>query len=102
MVVSHLVLKMCIRDSTIRVPRNAMNWAIFMAGGSFAKIPPIDEVPVYEKASSFSPIDRQTDMDTQWVMGAVGKGYLGYLSLIHIFVQRWLHEITGPLRIFVL
>ena len=25
--------------STIRVPRNAMNWAIFMAGGSFAKIP---------------------------------------------------------------
>ena len=64
--------------STIRVPRNAMNWAIFMAGGSFAKIPPIDELPVYEKASSFSPIDRQTDMDTQWVMGAVGKGYLGY------------------------
>ncbi|MCS3152595.1 DUF6298 domain-containing protein [Phocaeicola dorei] len=30
--------------STIRVPRNAMNWAIFMAGGSFAKIPPIDEL----------------------------------------------------------
>ena len=38
------------------------------------KFRPIDELPVYEKASSFSPIDRQTDMDTQWVMGAVGKG----------------------------
>lgn len=60
--------------STIRVPRNAMNWAIFMAGGSFAKIPPIDELPVYEKASSFSPIDRQTDMDTQWVNGGCRKG----------------------------
>ena len=65
---------MVYNGSTIRVPRNAMNWAIFMAGGSFAKIPPIDELPVYEKASSFSPIDRQTDMDTQWGNGGCRKG----------------------------
>ena len=41
------------------------------------KIPPIDELPVYEKASSFSPIDRQTDMDTQWVMGLSERDTLG-------------------------
>lgn len=41
---------------------------------ALCQIPPIDELPVYEKASSFSPIDRQTDMDTQVGNGGCRKG----------------------------
>lgn len=59
-------------------PHNAAHWAVFMAGGSFAKVPPVDELPIYEAASSFAPMDEQTDMESQWVLGATGKGYLVY------------------------
>lgn len=62
----------------VRAPHNAVPWAVFMAGGSFAQVPPIDELPVYELASSFVPIDDQTDMETQWVLGSAGKAYLVY------------------------
>ncbi|WP_455666203.1 DUF6298 domain-containing protein [Phocaeicola sp.] len=62
--------------SQIRTLYHAIHWAIFMAGGSFAKVPPIDQLPVYEAASDFAPMDDQTDMETQWVLGALGKGYL--------------------------
>lgn len=64
--------------SLLGASRNAVHWAIFMAGGSFAKVPPVDGLPVYEVASSFTSIDNQTVMDSQWVMGAAEKGYLLY------------------------
>ena len=64
--------------SLVGASRNAVHWAIFMAGGSFAKVPPIDELPVYEAASSFASMDSQTEIDRQWVMGAAQKGYLLY------------------------
>ena len=57
---------------------NAANWAIFMAGGSLAKVPPVDGIPVYELASDFEPIEFQTHNQHQWVMGKTGKGYIAY------------------------
>ena len=57
---------------------NLSGWAVFMAGGSLAPVPPVDEVDVYQTASTFQPIDEQTQHGRQWVLGKKGKGYLVY------------------------
>lgn len=88
-----------------RAPHNAAHWAVFMAGGSFAKVPPVDGVPFYELASSMLPMEDQTVADSQWVMGALGKGYIvcsmnGSVDLDLTADKRkykvaWIHPITG-------
>ena len=88
-----------------RAPHNAANWAVFMAGGSFAKVPPIDGIPFYETASSLLPMEGQTLADEQWVLGATGKGYIVYtmkgevrLDLSadkHKYKVAWVNPVTG-------
>lgn len=90
-----------------RVPQNAANWAVFMAGGSLAKVPPVDGVPFYELASTMLPLESQTIMDEQWVMGAMDKGYIvcsmnGVVKLDLTGDKRkykvaWIHPVTGEL-----
>ena len=90
-----------------RAPQNAANWAVFMAGGSFAKVPPVDGVPFYELASTMLPLENQTVMDEQWVMGASGKGYIvcsmnGVVKLDltgdkRKYKMAWIHPVTGEL-----
>ena len=59
-----------------RAPYNAANWAVFMAGGSFAKVPPVDGVPFYELASGMTPMENQNIAGKQWTLGTTGKGYI--------------------------
>lgn len=51
------------------VEGNAANWAVFMAGGSLAKVPPIEAMDVYTLASEFQPVASLTESNRQWVMG---------------------------------
>lgn len=88
-----------------RAPHNAAHWAVFMAGGSFAKVPPVDGVPFYELASGMLPMETQVVQDQQLVMGAAGQGYIIYsmngkveLDLTtdkRNYKVAWIHPLTG-------
>jgi hypothetical protein len=90
-----------------RVPYNAANWAVFMAGGSFAKVPPVDGVPFYETASSLLPMESQSIDDVQWTLGAAGKGYIVYTMNGEVkldlsadkrkYKVSWINPVTGEL-----
>lgn len=86
---------------------NAANWAIFMAGGSLAKVPPIEAMDVYTLASEFQPITSLTESNRQWVMGKAQKGYLVYcletdihLDLSHdrkTYKVVWINPVNGEI-----
>lgn len=62
--------------SSVRAPHKAMDWAIFMAGGSFSGVPPVDGLSFYEAASDMSPMEIPDGASIQWILGALGKGYI--------------------------
>lgn len=89
------------------VEGNVANWAIFMAGGSLAKVPPIEAMDVYTLASEFQPIASLTESNRQWVMGKAQKGYLVYcletdihLDLSHdrkTYKVVWINPVNGEI-----
>lgn len=90
-----------------RAPHQAAQWAVFMAGGSFAKVPPVDGVPFYEVASTLLPLEAQTVLDEQWTLGATGNGYIVFTLNGEVkldlsadkqkYKVAWVHPVTGEL-----
>lgn len=89
------------------VEGNAANWAVFMAGGSLAKVPPIEAMDVYTLASKFQPVASLTESNRQWVMGKAQKGYLVYCleTDIHLDLSHdrktykivWINPVNGEI-----
>lgn len=89
------------------VEGNAANWAVFMAGGSLAKVPPIEAMDVYTLASEFQPVASLTESNRQWVMGKAQKGYLVYCleTDIHLDLSHdrktykivWINPVNGEI-----
>lgn len=91
----------------------AASWAVLLAGGSLAQVPPCDEVPnLWTSVAKMQPIaplsgtssTTSTSMDT-YLMGAPSVGYLAYLFGEQItldltsdkstYTLRWLDPRTG-------
>ncbi|MCB0531599.1 MAG: hypothetical protein KDD14_05315 [Saprospiraceae bacterium] len=54
------------------------SWAEFMAGGSFAGIPPVADAAFLEQAALMKPIDLDDPTAKQWTLGKKGLGYIAY------------------------
>jgi len=56
----------------------AWAWAAFMAGGSLAPIPPVEDAGFLQAASAMQPVDLPGAPQGQWILGNNGKGYIVY------------------------
>lgn len=86
-----------------------INWAIFVAGGCLADIPPISTPGFYKDATKLSPMEQITIKGSQWGMGKATVGYIVFSSVKEVvldlkndntlYTLRWINpkngEITG-------
>lgn len=54
------------------------NWAEFMAGGSFAGIPPVADENFLRQAATMKPVDPENPAARQWTLAEKGRGYIAY------------------------
>ncbi|HEY4787486.1 MAG TPA: DUF6298 domain-containing protein, partial [Bacteroidales bacterium] len=57
---------------------DTFGWAVFMAGGSLANIPIVDDARFTEDASSMKVLELVGHPTGQWALGNEGKGYIVY------------------------
>ncbi|WP_187262074.1 DUF6298 domain-containing protein [Pontibacter beigongshangensis] len=87
---------------------DAHSWAVFMAGGSLAAIPPTTPAQFLADAATMLPVDIPGSTETQFTLGKSGKGYIIYsdsgkqlkLDLSKdsgTYKMRWLDPKTGKL-----
>lgn len=83
------------------------NWAVFMAGGSFASLPIIMDDMFFEDAVYMKFINEKTVQNRQYILGKKGLGYIIYNPSSEIIVQlkednnsyslSWINPISGEI-----
>lgn len=83
------------------------NWAVFMAGGSFASLPVINAGAFFENAAEMSVIKMENPKAKQYVLGKAGTGYIIFCESPEIKVDlsddhnnyslHWINPSTGAI-----
>lgn len=74
-------------------------WAVFMAGGSLAAIPPVKEPAFLSDAASMQPQETADRADQlQWVLANPGKAYIIYADSAATNIKLDLSKVSGRFR----
>jgi hypothetical protein len=83
------------------------DWAVFMAGGSFASLPVINDNAFFEKAADMKSVTMKTAKSTQYVLGKKGTGYIIFCESPDVTADlsddntsydlKWINPSTGEI-----
>ncbi|MCX6236095.1 MAG: DUF6298 domain-containing protein [Bacteroidia bacterium] len=83
------------------------DWAVFMAGGSFASLPKIENYSFFENATEMSVVSMKNPPTNEYVLGRKGTGYIIFSESGNIKIDlsndkynyslKWINPSTGAI-----